>query len=271
MLETLQALTLGLRAHHTQVDEGAHSSMDARDDDPPSDFRDLTELAVWNVSTAKPGNGVEQLLDHNADTYWQSDGPQPHTICAEFVFKVSISEVQIFLNFDKDESYTPAIVSVLAGNNLYDLHLVRKLRKLRNPIGWIRIPLGDTADVMDDDSDEDTDDNTNPDELSVDEMVSRNVRREQRQRRRERKKAERQASLDKLQRRAESGVNGRLEALRDRSVTRAHMVQVVIHSNHQNGRDSHVRKIRILGPARQIASRATRFTSTEFQTYQELR
>jgi hypothetical protein len=26
---------------------------------------------VWSLSTAKPGNGVEQLRDGNLDTYWQ--------------------------------------------------------------------------------------------------------------------------------------------------------------------------------------------------------
>lgn len=28
-------------------------------------------LAVWSLSTAKPGNGVEQLRDDNTETYWQ--------------------------------------------------------------------------------------------------------------------------------------------------------------------------------------------------------
>jgi hypothetical protein len=26
---------------------------------------------VWSLSTAKPGNGVEQLRDGNLETYWQ--------------------------------------------------------------------------------------------------------------------------------------------------------------------------------------------------------
>ena len=42
--------------------------------------REIGDLAVWSLSTAKPGNGVEQLRDDNTDTYWQSDGPQPHLI-----------------------------------------------------------------------------------------------------------------------------------------------------------------------------------------------
>lgn len=46
--------------------------------------REIGALAVWSLSTAKPGNGVEQLRDDNIDTYWQSDGPQPHLINIQF-------------------------------------------------------------------------------------------------------------------------------------------------------------------------------------------
>lgn len=30
---------------------------------------------VWSLSTAKPGNGVEQLRDGDLETYWQCDTP----------------------------------------------------------------------------------------------------------------------------------------------------------------------------------------------------
>ena len=36
-----------------------------------SDEREIGDQAVWSLSTAKPGNGVEQLRDDNSDTYWQ--------------------------------------------------------------------------------------------------------------------------------------------------------------------------------------------------------
>jgi anaphase-promoting complex subunit 10 len=32
---------------------------------------EIGDLAVWSLSTAKPGNGVEQLRDDRLDTYWQ--------------------------------------------------------------------------------------------------------------------------------------------------------------------------------------------------------
>ena len=53
--------------------------------------QDLVEIggqAVWSVTTAKAGNGVDLLRDNKEDTYWQSDGPQPHLISVQFQRKV---------------------------------------------------------------------------------------------------------------------------------------------------------------------------------------
>ncbi len=51
---------------------------------PLPNKRELGVEAVWSLSTAKPGNGVAQLRDDNIDTYWQSDGAQPHLINIQF-------------------------------------------------------------------------------------------------------------------------------------------------------------------------------------------
>lgn len=45
---------------------------------------------MWSLSTAKPGNGVEQLRDGNLETYWQSDGPQPHLVNIQFHKKTRV-------------------------------------------------------------------------------------------------------------------------------------------------------------------------------------
>ncbi len=39
-----------------------------------SQVREIGHHAIWSLSTAKPGNGVEQLRDGINDTFWQSDG-----------------------------------------------------------------------------------------------------------------------------------------------------------------------------------------------------
>jgi anaphase-promoting complex subunit 10 len=37
-----------------------------------SQMREIGEDAVWSISSAKVGNGIEQLRDNCTDTYWQS-------------------------------------------------------------------------------------------------------------------------------------------------------------------------------------------------------
>jgi len=54
------------------------------------DVREIGHLAVWTVTSAKPGNGVELLRDGSEDTYWQSDGTQPHLVDIQFQKKVHI-------------------------------------------------------------------------------------------------------------------------------------------------------------------------------------
>lgn len=55
---------------------------------PDASAREIGRLAVWSVTTAKPGNGVELLRDGREDTYWQSDGAQPHLVNVQFQKKV---------------------------------------------------------------------------------------------------------------------------------------------------------------------------------------
>jgi hypothetical protein len=35
------------------------------------ELHEVGDLAVWSVTTAKPGNGVELLRDGSTDTFWQ--------------------------------------------------------------------------------------------------------------------------------------------------------------------------------------------------------
>ena len=36
-----------------------------------SELREIGKLAVWSVSSSKPGNGVELLRDGDEKTFWQ--------------------------------------------------------------------------------------------------------------------------------------------------------------------------------------------------------
>ena len=65
-------------------------------------------LAVGLISCLfLPGFGVDQLRDLSLETYWQSDGPQPHLINIQFKRKTTIQQVCIYSDFKQDESYTP--------------------------------------------------------------------------------------------------------------------------------------------------------------------
>eukprot|EP00316_Scyphosphaera_apsteinii_P017369 CAMPEP_0119323508 /NCGR_PEP_ID=MMETSP1333-20130426/60880_1 /TAXON_ID=418940 /ORGANISM="Scyphosphaera apsteinii, Strain RCC1455" /LENGTH=179 /DNA_ID=CAMNT_0007330977 /DNA_START=46 /DNA_END=585 /DNA_ORIENTATION=- len=171
--------------------------------------REIGELAVWSLSTAKPGNGVEQLRDDNTDTYWQSDGPQPHLINIQFHQKMRIHEIVIYTDFKLDESYTPAKISIRAGTTFHDLQEIH-VQELNEPSGWVTIlPSGKQTTT----------------------------------------------------------------AAEDSSMLRTHFIQVAILANHQNGRDTHIRQIKIYTPRRLMGQHMClpEFNTVEFQQYACLR
>ena len=64
--------------------------------------REIGNDAVWTLSSAKTGNGVEQLRDDITSTFWQSDGSQPHLINIQFMKKTRIQEISLFFDFKSD-------------------------------------------------------------------------------------------------------------------------------------------------------------------------
>ena len=103
-------------------------------------LRELGTEAVWSLSSAKCGNGVEQLRDDSLSTYWQSDGSGPHLITVQFLKKTSVCAINLYLDYVLDESYTPKRISVLAGSTVHDLNDVT-LVDLNEPSGWVTIEL----------------------------------------------------------------------------------------------------------------------------------
>lgn len=174
------------------------------DGDGASDRREIGKLAVWSVSTAKPGNGVEFLRDNSLDTYWQSDGAQPHTISIQFQKKVRLQQLALYVNFKRDESYTPNKLTILAGNSFRDLKEIKSLH-LVEPEGWVYTSL---------------------------------------------------------------------RPRHSRDYLRAYLLQIIIVGNHQNGRDTHLRQVKVYGP-RQNTVRAVGlplgFSSLEFSMYSTIR
>ncbi|KAF9533717.1 anaphase-promoting complex, subunit 10/DOC domain-containing protein [Crepidotus variabilis] len=97
---------------------------------------DISSRAKWSVSSFKFGFGVECLLDNDPDTFWHSDGPQPHFITVEFPRKVAIQKMSINLNYPQDDSYTPSTLAIRAGTGPSDLQDVRVVT-LDKPDGWL--------------------------------------------------------------------------------------------------------------------------------------
>ncbi|KAG7548984.1 hypothetical protein FFLO_03097 [Filobasidium floriforme] len=115
---------------------------------------DIGNLAKWSVSSRKFGFGLQHLRDGNEETFWQSEGPQPHNIDLAFPRKVYISSVHICLSHSNDDSYTPERIGILLGTSHYDLVEVRSLH-LDKPDGWgiyalrtVNRQIGEGADAI---------------------------------------------------------------------------------------------------------------------------
>ena len=173
------------------------------------------EALCWQLSSAKPGNGVEQIRDHTTETYWQSDGTaQPHWIQVHFARRVAISHVCLYLDYNLDESYTPRRLTVQVGMTNHDLVPAilppTTLVEFQEPVGWCIVPLRATPDPLEDDSeDEDSDEEDEDDEEDPEHERHKH---------------------------------------RNKRVVKAHLVQISILSQHQNGRDTHVRQVQLYGP-----------------------
>jgi anaphase-promoting complex subunit 10 len=184
-----------------------------------ADKREIGNEAVWTLSTAKPGNGVEQLRDGNVDTFWQSDGPQPHLINIQFHKKMRVANVAIYTEYKLDESYTPAKLAIRAGTGFHDLQEVQ-LVELDEPSGWVTVRLS---------HDDDDDDGAGGDRSDRDHVHS----------------------------------------------LRAHLLQIAVLSSHQNGRDTHVRQVRVYGPrppaTKGFGTELSQFSSVEFDQFAAIR
>ncbi|XP_066362237.1 anaphase-promoting complex subunit 10-like [Miscanthus floridulus] len=168
-----------------------------------ADMREMAKTAAWSVSSCKAGNGVAALRDDNLDTYWQSDGAQPHLVNIQFQKKVQLQLVVLYVDFKLDESYTPSKISIRAGDGFHNLKEIKTV-ELAKPVGWVHISL--------------------------------------------------------------SGADPR------ETFIHTFMLQIAVLSNHLNGRDTHVRQIKIYGPRpNPVPAQPFHFTSREFITYSTIR
>ncbi|RDX43991.1 APC10-domain-containing protein [Lentinus brumalis] len=176
---------------------------------PRLPWPDIGHLAKWSVSSFKFGFGPECLTDEDPDTFWHSDGPQPHFITVEFPRRVAIQKISMYLSFPLDDSYTPATIMIRAGTGHGDLQDIRILT-IEKPDGWITFDASMEAN--------------------------------------------------------EDGDGFKL--------VEAYILQIIIIGNHMNGKDTHVRGLKILGPAEnklQDHEEPFPFVSPPFRMYQQIR
>ena len=182
------------------------------------------EAVCWQLSSAKPGNGVEQIRDPSLETYWQSDGQaQPHWIQVHFSRRVAISHVCLYLDYHLDESYTPKRIGVKAGMTHQDLQEAVAPVELPEPSGWCILPLRSPPDPLDD-YDDDIHNNSSDDAPDG------------------------HANDDNLENSLLLGSSNTQRLYNHKHLVRAHLVRISILSMHQNGRDTHVRHVRLYGP-----------------------
>merc|ERR1712178_10478 len=82
---------------------------------------EIGHLGHWAVSSCKTNHGVQHLRDLEFDTYWQSEGQQPHLISVRFPVEMHFSFLRFYIDEPSDESYTPERISVRVGTNEHDL------------------------------------------------------------------------------------------------------------------------------------------------------
>lgn len=188
----------------------------------PPDLREISSLASWTVSTYKPGCGVAALRHPSPTQYWQSDGPQPHTLTLHFFKRVAIVKLRVYLDFELDESYTPTKMVFLAGMGGNDL-VEFQTWEGEAPCGWVDIPL--------------------------DGVGGRSSSR-----RKKRKGGRRRSYV--LDSSSDLGINESEEDMTDNdsddpdnpyegNTLKAMVLQMRICENHQNGKDTHVRGFQV--------------------------
>ncbi|XP_063757237.1 anaphase-promoting complex subunit 10-like isoform X1 [Eleginops maclovinus] len=195
--------------------------------------REIGSQAVWSLSSCKPGFGVDQLRDDNLETYWQSDGSQPHLVNIQFRRRTTVKLLCIYADYKSDESYTPSKISVRVGNNFHNLQEIRVTTLNSHSI---------TSSVMNNQC------LTPPPPLCP-------------------------SSLQQLEMVEPSGwIHITLMNQRTNDPISTFMIQIAVLANHQNGRDTHMRQIKVYTPVEESSiGKFPRCTTVDFMMYRTIR
>lgn len=110
-------------------------------------MRDIGALASWTASSSKQGCTTHELKAPNTNLFWQSDGPLPHHLNIHFPKIVDVVAIRLFLDHDRDESYTPITVEWHAGMGYYGLaHWGTST--FNKPTGWFWADMSGVDDSL---------------------------------------------------------------------------------------------------------------------------
>ncbi|KAI9726432.1 MAG: anaphase promoting complex subunit doc1 [Chrysothrix sp. TS-e1954] len=177
---------------------------------PFDHLKEISSLAKWTVSSCKPGCGVAALRHPDTRLFWQSDGPQPHSLNIHFFRWVTIAYIRFNLDFILDESYTPTRLQLWAGTGHHDLLMVTEMN-MERPKGWIPIDLSLAGGPSEFREEENEMDDVDDDVLEANSDATSLAR------------------------------SRAMRALGRGPTLRCMLVQFRILENHQNGKDTHLR------------------------------
>ncbi|XP_077499706.1 anaphase-promoting complex subunit 10-like [Amblyomma americanum] len=129
-------------ASHPRVAVGSGDVCDPSHLEKEGKVREVGGQAIWSLSSYKPDYGIDNLRDDSVDTYWQSEGRQPHMVNIQFQRKTTIEAIYIYVDYTRDESFTPREMSVRVGHPFHDLRELIAFN-LKRPSGWVRIATRD--------------------------------------------------------------------------------------------------------------------------------
>lgn len=98
------------------------------------------------MSSYKETNGLTELLNDNLNTFWQTDSNDNknlHYLELNFNRTARVSEIWIYLDHKKDESYCPSHILIKMANCFGELMDVKKVL-FESPQGWYKIQIVET-------------------------------------------------------------------------------------------------------------------------------
>ncbi|KAL9081781.1 MAG: hypothetical protein Q9159_007034 [Coniocarpon cinnabarinum] len=212
-------------------------------------LREISSQAAWTVSSHKPHCGVSALRQPSTTSFWQSDGPQPHTLTLHFAKRVKIAYMRMHINHELDESYTPTKIQIWAGTGYHDLSCVTEMN-LEAPQGWLPVDLSNAGGPSEFAANEDPYQFANEVEnlhiVDEDRRIWVQCVREGR------------PVPEEIKLRQEK--RERLNAGRGPTL-RCFLVQVRVMENHQNGKDTHLRGFQVFAKDHEAHGRQLKDTA----------